>query len=64
MSSALLAYEFLELPNRSIPNLLFTDVQLQPILRCEELLCKDLSKRYTVTDLAEYANIGVSTLKS
>lgn len=62
--SAVLMHELRQLPESPISSVLLNRSQTNPIEVCKNLMCSDLSRRYTVKELAEYANISESTLKS
>ena len=62
--SAVLIHEFRNLPESSVSSALLNRSQTNPIEACKELMCKDLSRRYTVKELAEYGHVSESTLKS
>lgn len=62
--SASLVHELMTLPQKSSPNIVLNNAQIASVEACQELLCKDLSRRYSLQDLSNYVGINESTLKA
>lgn len=62
--SALLIKELMQLPEKSSHVTLLAKSQMAIVNACEALLCEDLSRRFTLTDLADRFNINENTLKA
>lgn len=61
--SALLMSEIFSLPETSTRPSFLTKVQARAIEACKEILCSNLSKRYTLTELSSRLGINENSLK-
>lgn len=61
--TAIIIKEFHDFPVKSLVSTFLTKQQIKLVKDFEEIMCKDLSQRYTIAKVAEILNINQSTLK-